>query len=120
MQQLFNAALKDRINHVSLNHEVLVDEFGRVGVVGMNAAYLGGGQVDLVRLFSLEEGAHGGLVGQVQLGMGAGEDAFGGVASGQQLANDGRAVHAAVACHVDAGWDVCHLHASIGCTATRP
>ena len=40
-----------RVDHVSLHHQVLVDELGRVGVVGVDAAYFGCGQVDLGWLF---------------------------------------------------------------------
>ena len=70
----------------------------------MDAADLGGGQVDLVGLFGGQEGAHGGLVGEVELGMGAGDDVARGVALRQQLAHDGRADHAAMAGDVDSGW----------------
>ena len=70
------------INYVGLHHEVLIDEFGWVRVVGVNAAHLRSGQIDQIGLFSFEEGANGGLVGQVQLGMGTGDDAFGWLALG--------------------------------------
>jgi hypothetical protein len=115
-----HAVVESSVNHVGLNHQVLIDEVSRVGVVGVNAAHLGCGHVDLVGLFLGEEGLHGSLVGQVELGVGASDDAVRGLASGQQLANDGGADHAAMAGDVDAGLGVCHLHASIGCTATRP
>ena len=96
-----HAVAEGRVDDVGLHHQVLVDEFGRVGVVGVDAAHLGGGQVDLVGLLRREEGAHGSLVGKVQFRMGAGDDALGRVALGQQLAHDGRADHAAMAGHVD-------------------
>ena len=78
--------------------KVLVDEFGRVGVVGVNAAYLGCGQIDLRGFFFLEKGAHGGLAGQVQLGMGAGDHVR--LALLLQGPHDGRANHASMARHV--------------------
>lgn len=65
----------------------------------MYAAYLGRGQVDLVDALGGKKGAHLGLLGQVQLGMGAGDDVVGGHALGQQVAHNGAAHHAAVACY---------------------
>jgi hypothetical protein len=47
-----------------------------VGVVGVDAADLGGGQEDVVRLFGREEGFHGGLAGEVEFGVGAGDDSL--------------------------------------------
>jgi hypothetical protein len=73
-QQLLHAVVESRINDVGLHHQVLVDEFGRVGVIGVDATYLGSGQVNLIGLFGFEEGAHGSLVGQVEFGVGAGDD----------------------------------------------
>jgi hypothetical protein len=93
------------MNDIGFDHEVVVDEFGRVGGVGVDAADLGGGQVDLARLFGGHEGPHGGLVGEIQLGVGAGDELLRRVALGQQLAHDGRADHAAVAGDVDSGLD---------------
>ena len=77
-----HAIAKGRIDDVSLHHQVLIDEFGRVDVVGVDAAHLGSGQVDLVGLFFGKERVDGGLVCQVQLDMGAGDDAFGRLALG--------------------------------------
>ena len=61
----FEAVLKSRVNHVGLHHQVLVDELGRVGVVGVDAAYFGSGQVDLGGLLFFKESLHGGLVSEV-------------------------------------------------------
>ena len=58
-----------------MNLEVFVDELGAAGVVGVDAADAGGGEVDEVGAFGFEEGADGGLVEEVQLGAGA-EDQF--------------------------------------------
>ena len=49
-----------------LDDQVVVDELGRVGVVGVDAADLGRGQEDVVRPLLLEKGAHCRLVQQVQ------------------------------------------------------
>ncbi|MDT4839327.1 hypothetical protein FQZ97_731150 [compost metagenome] len=106
-EQLLHAVPKGGVDHVGFHHQVLVDEVGGVGVVGVDAADLGRGQIHLLRFDLREEGAHGGLVGQVEFGVGAGDDGAGGVAGGEQLAHDGRADHAAVACDVD-GFSAVH------------
>jgi len=102
-QQFLHAVPEGGFDHVGLDHEVLVNEVGGVGGVGVDAADLGRSQVDLIGLLCRKEAAHGGLVGQVELGVGAGDDVALGHAIGLQLAHDGRADHAAVAGHVDAG-----------------
>lgn len=75
-----HAVAERGLNHVGRDHEVLVDEVGGVDVVGVDAARLGRRQVDLMRLGPREEGTHGGLVGEIELGVGAGDDGAGGVA----------------------------------------
>ena len=77
----------------------MIDEFGRVVVVGENTAYPCRGQVDLVNRFGLEEGAHGSLLGQVQLGAAAGYQFD--VVAGRQLPHQRRAHHPAVAGYID-------------------
>ena len=62
-------------------------------------ADLGDSQVDLVGLLHFKEGAHGGLVGEVEFGVGAGDDVV--LALRLQRADDGRADHAAMAGDVD-------------------
>ena len=98
-----HAIAKGRIDDVSLHHQVLIDEFGRVDVVGVDAAHLGSGQVDLVRLFFGKECVDGGLIRQVQFRVDTGDDAFRRVPLDQQLTHDGRAHHATVASDVDFG-----------------
>src|SRR5450830_1511801 len=83
------------MDDVGLHHQVLVNELGQIGVVGMNAAYFGGGQIHLVWLFGFKKCLNSGLVGEVELRMGAGDDA--GLALLLQGANDGCADHAAMA-----------------------
>ena len=56
------------VDHVALDGEVLVDELGREGVVGVDSADLGGGQVDLVRSLGFHEFPDGRLVEEVELG----------------------------------------------------
>jgi hypothetical protein len=92
-----------RVDDVGLHHQVVVDEVSRIGVVGMDATDLGGGQVDLAGALFGKEGLHGGLVAQVELGMGAGEDVFRVDTLLGQAAHDGAADHAAVAGDKDFG-----------------
>ena len=96
------------MDHVALDHQVLVDEFGGVGVVGMDAAYFGGSEIDLIDALALEEGADGGLVGEIKFGVGSGDQV--GVALGLQRPNDGGADHAAMAGDVDS-WSATVLSA---------
>ena len=103
-KQFLDAGLPGFMDHVALDHQVLVDEFGGVGVVGVDAADLGGSEIDLVDALALEKGADGGLVGQIKFGVGAGDQV--GVTLGLQCPNDGGANHAAMAGDVDAGIEV--------------
>jgi hypothetical protein len=66
--------VESRVDDVGLHHQVVVDEVGRIGVVGMNATDLGCGQVDLAGALFGKEVLHRGLVAQVKLSVGAGED----------------------------------------------
>ena len=43
-QQALDLVLPGAVNDVGLDSEIVVDEFGRIGVVGMNAADFGGGK----------------------------------------------------------------------------
>jgi hypothetical protein len=93
--------LEGRIDHIYLLYQVLEDEFGWVRVVGIDAPDFGGSQLDLVWFFLCKEVLHGALVGQVQLGVGAGDNLFRLFAMGLKMAHDGRADHAAAASNVD-------------------
>lgn len=83
------------VDEVGLDHQVLVDELGRVAVVGMDAADLGRGQIDLVDAMGGEEGIDRVLVGEVEFVAAGGDDV--GAAQRLQPADDGRADHAAMA-----------------------
>jgi len=89
--------LMGRLDDVGLQHQVLVGEFGRVGVVGLDAADFGRSQADLGGLLAGKEALHRPLVCQIELGVGAGDDLPGGNALRQQGAPDGATHHAAVA-----------------------
>ena len=70
-EQPRDPASPGRIDDVRLDQKVLEDELGRVGVVGVDAADLGGGKVDVLGPLFGKEGAHGALVGEVELLPGA-------------------------------------------------
>jgi hypothetical protein len=83
------------MGNVGPHHQVLIDELGRIGVVGMDAAHFDGGQVHLGGLFGLEKCLNGGLVSEVQFCVGSGNDVC--LAVVLQNSNDGTANHATVA-----------------------
>ena len=43
------------MNHVGLNDKVVSDKFGWIGIVGMNATYLGRSKKDLLRLLCIKK-----------------------------------------------------------------
>ena len=100
-EQLLHVVGVRGLDDVGFDHQVFVDELRRVGVVGVDAADLGSGEVDLFGLFGSKEGVDGSLVGQIKLGVGAGDDVL--APGGLELADDGRADHATVAGDVDFG-----------------
>ena len=50
-QELLHPDSPGFVDDVGFDHHVLVDEFGWVGVVSMDAAHFGSGQVNLIRFF---------------------------------------------------------------------
>jgi len=62
-QELFHAMPVSRVEDVGFDHQILVDEVGAVGVVGVDAADPGGGGKDIFRLFFFEERANRPLLG---------------------------------------------------------
>ena len=94
-QELLHTMGMGGVYDVGLHHEVVINKLSRVGVVGVNAAHLGCGQVHVVWLFLLKKLLHGGLVFQVQLRVGAGNEV--GVALTVQAAQNCAADHTAVA-----------------------
>ena len=54
------------MNDVGCHHQVVVNEFGAVGVVGMDAAYFSSGEENVVGLFGLKKGFDFGLAAQVE------------------------------------------------------
>jgi hypothetical protein len=94
------------MHHIGFHHQVLVDELGRIRVVGVNPANLGRRQVNLVDPLFLEKSAHLCLVGQVQFGVRAGDDV--GLTARRQQAHDGATDHAAMAGHINTLSDSVH------------
>src|ERR1041384_6884945 len=74
-KELAHAGAKGFVDHVGLDGQVLVDELRRVGVVREDPADFGGGEQDDLGLLAAEEFAHGGAVREVELGVGAGNEA---------------------------------------------
>lgn len=98
------------MDDVGFDHQVLVDEFGRIAVVGVDAANFGRGEVDLLGLLFGEEGVDCLLLGEVEFHVRAGKELrhsgwviAAGTASAitGKLPDDGRADHAAMARDLD-------------------
>ncbi|CAL5049018.1 unnamed protein product [Urochloa decumbens] len=95
------AAAERGVDDVGLDLEVGGDEVGGEGGVGVDAADLGGRQDNVAGLLRGEEGLDVGLAGEVELGVGAGDD--GGEAEGEEVAKDRGPDEAPVARHEDLG-----------------
>ena len=103
------------VDDIGLDHQIDVDELGRIGVVGMDAADLGGGQDHMVDFLMAEKIPHRRLTGEIEFGMAAGDDLP--AAEVLQLPDDGRTDHAAMSGDIDpaevdsasgaAGWAFC-------------
>lgn len=87
-QQVIDPGTPGLVDHIRLDGQVLLDEFRRVAVVGDNPAHLGGGQKHIIRFLGLEKRPYGLLLGQIQLGMGPGDDIH--TSPLHQLAHQGR------------------------------
>ncbi|MCY1223637.1 hypothetical protein D9M69_537210 [compost metagenome] len=95
-QQPLYSTLMRGLDDIGLNHQILVDEVRRVGVVGKNPTYLGRSQIHLGNLVLLEEGPYRSLIQQVQLITTGGKDIP--IAQRQKAANDSRTNHSAMPC----------------------
>jgi hypothetical protein len=62
------------VQDVALDLEVVEDELGRVGAVGVDPPHPGGRQKDVVGFFLSKKPRHGRLVHQLQLPVGPGDD----------------------------------------------
>jgi len=66
VEEFFDAGLVGGFDDVGGDDEVVVDEFGLVGVVGQDASHLGGGEEDVFGFFAFEEVFRGLLAFQVK------------------------------------------------------
>ena len=121
-EKLLHAVGVGGVDDVGFDHQVLVDEFGRIGVVGVDAADLGGGQVDLVGPLFGKEGVDCLLVGEVELGVSTSDDLWRGglhiacqaaLAITDELPDDGRTNHSTVAGDVDSGFSHDRQHSFV-------
>ena len=99
-QQAPHAAAPGRFDHVGLDLEVVEQEISWVGVVGLDAAYLGRRQHNHRGLVLGKPALHGEAIFQVQLGAAGREQVA--VARSLQRPADSASRHAAVAGHEDA------------------
>ena len=88
-----------RLDDVRLDHHIVVEEIGRIGVVGQDAADLGGGDEDRMRALIGHELSDLGLIAQVDPAPVLADDLA--IASRFKSPDDGRADHAAMARHPD-------------------
>ena len=66
-KQLLNLIFTGFVDDVHLNLQVAEDEFGRIGIVGVNAADLCRGEEDILRLFIGKEDFDRMLIGKIEL-----------------------------------------------------
>ena len=104
VEELGDAGAVGGVDDVAGDGEVVVEEVGWVGVVGVDAADAGGGEDHHCGPVLVEEGVGGGLVEEVEFGVGAGEDV--GEAFGLEASVDGAADEAGVAGEVEGGISV--------------
>ena len=98
-EQPSHAGVQRRRDDVVLDGQILENEVGRVGVVGVNASYLGGGQIDLVDALLGEKARRRRLVEQVEFGAGTQHQIL--ITTLCQSAHQRRADHSAMAGDVD-------------------
>jgi hypothetical protein len=98
-EEALHARAPRLVDHVRLDHQVLVDEVGGVRVVRVDAAHLRRGEHDGIRALALEERLDVRLGGEIELRVGARDDARGTPAL--ERAHDRRTHHAAMARDVD-------------------
>src|SRR6266404_7122736 len=87
------------VNDIGLDHQILIDEFCRIGVVGENSANLCCGQVNLIHAFAFKELSDIRLLNEVKFRPCARDEV--GVAGLPQLPHDTRTNHSAVAGNED-------------------
>ena len=89
------------VDDIGLDHQVFINELGRISIVGMYTADSGGSEINLIWLFCREKGVDRSLAGKVEFSMSSGDD----VSSPLTLksSHDSGTDHATVASDVDLG-----------------
>jgi len=87
VEELFNVIKVGGVDHGGVDHHIVVDELRRSGGVGPDTAHGPGHQEDIFRAVGLEPVVDGGLVAEVELVAGGGQEV--GVAFLGQAAEDG-------------------------------
>lgn len=75
-EEFFYAILPGTMDDVVLDLEVLIDELGRIGGIGVDTAHLGSSQNDVVRFFSRKKVAYGLLLSKIKFRMAANAQIF--------------------------------------------
>ena len=103
IEQPLHPGLKSLVNDIGLNHQIVIDEVRRIGVVGVNPTHPGRCQNHHIRAHILHEGMHRGLISEIQLDMGAGDQLhrFTRGSPAFQPAQNGATDHPAMAGDVD-------------------
>ena len=97
-QKPFDAIPESSLDHIGLDHQVLVNEVCRIGTIGMDATNFCCCQVDLIWLFRRKKTSNSGLVSQIKFSTSPGNNVS--LASLLQGANNRRAHHASVASNI--------------------
>ena len=79
------------VDDVGFDHQILVDEIGAVGVVGVDAADLARGEKHVFRLLTIKKLVDRTLIGKVKLLMSSEDQGLRTVTTGKQAADDGGA-----------------------------
>ena len=96
-EEFFYAVLPGTMDDVVLDLEILIDELGRIGGIGVDTAHLGSSQNDVVRFFSRKKVAYGLLLSKIKFCMAANAQVF--IARAAQSPADSTAHQTAMSGH---------------------
>ena len=100
MQQILHTCLIGLMDHVALDHQIFINEFGRVAVIGNNSTNFGSRQNNHIRPLFLHKSLHGRLIFQIKLAAGAGYQFN--LITALQLTQDRAPHHAAMSGYINA------------------
>ena len=103
-EQLFHPGFVGAVDDVGFDHQVVVDEFSTIGVIGIDAADFCSSKNDIVRAFLGKEFFYVGLATEVELCAGFVCKVF--VAVGEESADDSATNETSVSSDVDFGVEV--------------